>query len=399
MATAEGSSPLRVLIIGAGSAGLLLAQAFKKVGINAAVFEKDASPTARPRDWNFGIYWAQSPLEDILPPKLHAQLETVQTDASYKPNAKSVMPIINGVSGELLRALDTPLRPAAEATGIDVRFGKALVSIQVKEDGLVESIFADGNTEVGNLVIGAEGAHSVVRDFLFESSPEDAKLLSCPIVVSSCLAKLDPQVALDIRKINPTYYMTLDPTGLMSWASVHDCASPDPAEWTFCVLLTWNSAEETGLKTDQEILDDMRARVQHLAYPFKESVTTIPSGTRCWHARLTYLPTKPWDSRGGLVTLAGDAAHSMTFHRGQGLGNAITDVAELLKRLQEMKSLTPAELAKAVQEYEKEVWPRGHEAVMANLENTIALHNWDMMMQSAAIVSGVKREGDKLPSS
>jgi hypothetical protein len=59
----------------------------------------------------------------------------------------------------------------------------------------------------------------VVREFLFESSPEDNIMLSCPIMVSSCLAKLDRQVALDIRKINPTYYMTLDPTGLMAWAS------------------------------------------------------------------------------------------------------------------------------------------------------------------------------------
>ena len=84
--------------------------------------------------------------------------------------------------------------------------------------------------------------------------------------------------------------------------------------------------------------------------------------------------------------------------RGQGLGNAITDVAELLKLLRKMKEHTPAELAKVVQEYEKEVWPRGYEAVMANLENTVALHNWDMLMQSAAIVSGVKREGDKIAS-
>jgi hypothetical protein len=84
--------------------------------------------------------------------------------------------------------------------------------------------------------------------------------------------------------------------------------------------------------------------------------------------------------------------------RGQGLGNAITDVAELLKRLKDMKEQTHAELAIAVQEYEKEVWPRGLEAVMANLENTVYLHNWETVMQSAAIVAGVKREGDKAKS-
>lgn len=82
--------------------------------------------------------------------------------------------------------------------------------------------------------------------------------------------------------------------------------------------------------------------------------------------------------------------------RGQGLGNAITDAAELLKLLEDMKEHTPAELARVVQIYEKEVWPRGYEAVMANLENTIAIHNWETVMGSAAIVAGVKREGDKM---
>lgn len=85
----------------------------------------------------------------------------------------------------------------------------------------------------------------------------------------------------------------------------------------------------------------------------------------------------------------------MTFHCGQGLGNAIADVAGLLKQVSGMKEHTPDELAKAVQEYE-EVWPRGYEAVMGNLENTIALHNWDMMVNSAAFVAGIRPDGDKI---
>lgn len=99
------------------------------MGIDATVFEKDASPTARPRDWNFGIYWALSPLESILPPELHDRLRMVQTDVTHEPNADSVMPIFNGASGELLRALETPFSIRLRRrswldllrTGIDVR--------------------------------------------------------------------------------------------------------------------------------------------------------------------------------------------------------------------------------------------------------------------------------------
>lgn len=78
-------------------------------------------------------------------------------------------------------------------------------------------------------------------------------------------------------------------------------------------MATWHSEEDTGLQGDDAILDDLRSRAHDLTFPFKESLATIPRGTKMWHTRMDYWPTKPWDSRGGLVTLAGDAAHSMTF--------------------------------------------------------------------------------------
>jgi len=61
-----------------------------------------------------------------------------------------------------------------------------------------------------------------------------------------------------------------------------------------------------------------------------------------------------------------------------------------------MAAHTPSELAKAVQEYEKGVCPRGYEAVMGNLENTLAIHDWETVMKSPIVVSGLKKEGDKV---
>ena len=72
------------------------------------MFEQDTALGARPRDWNIGIYWAQSRLDECLSDDLKAQLETVQTDPSYKPNADSVMPVHNGQTGELLKNLPAP---------------------------------------------------------------------------------------------------------------------------------------------------------------------------------------------------------------------------------------------------------------------------------------------------
>ncbi|KAK4155973.1 hypothetical protein C8A00DRAFT_41448 [Chaetomidium leptoderma] len=394
----ESTNPpgvLRVLVIGAGSAGLLMGQVFKKAGIDVSVFEQDDSPSARPRDWNFGVYWAQSRIEECLTPELNALIDTVQTDSSYRRYEGSVCPIRNGVTGELLKDIATPyairLRRRAWlhliSTGLDVRYGKRLQSIDTSEEA-VSATFTDGTVETGTLLIGADGAHSVTRDWLFRSRPEDGALHALPISSFIAITKLNRETALALREVHPTYCITLNPNGLFTFVSLHDCTPEDPAEWTFMVMMTWgddNVEEQAALAKDNDLLlDKACALAKPLAYPFDAMVHAIPRGTRAWYSgRTTYWPTKPWDSRGGRVTLAGDAAHAMTFHRGQGLGNAITDVAELQTHLGAMKAQTGAELANAVAKYEREVWQRGYDVVMENTENTMAVHDWDKISQSA----------------
>jgi hypothetical protein len=86
----------------------------------------------------------------------------------------------------------------------------------------------------------------------------------------------------------------------------------------------------------------------------------------------------------------------MTFHRGQGLNNSITDAADLLQHLRSMKDRTSAELRVAVLRYEKDLVPRGHTAVLASNENTNAVHDWATMMQFPLFSGGLAREGDKI---
>jgi len=82
--------------------------------------------------------------------------------------------------------------------------------------------------------------------------------------------------------------------------------------------------------------------------------------------------------------------------RGQGLNNAVTDAADLLQHLRNMKEHTPIELAAAVKRYEAELIPRGNEAVFASNENTNAVHNWATMMESPLFKYGPSKEGDQL---
>ncbi|KAH6838344.1 hypothetical protein B0I37DRAFT_387560 [Chaetomium sp. MPI-CAGE-AT-0009] len=395
--------PLRVLVIGAGPAGLLLGQVLKKAGISVTVFEKDESTAVRSRDWNFGVYWAQSRIEECLTPELNARIDTVQTDPSYRRHAESILPIYNGMTGELRQALPAPyaIRLKRKAwvdmikEGLDVQYGKKLDTITETEGGIAVG-FKDGTTESGTLLIGAEGAHSPTRTWLFQLSPEDAALQKVPVSSFVTVAKLPRETALSLRNIHPTYCMCPSPNNVFAFASVHDCTPKAPEDWKFMLLVTWNydeTQDHAKLANDGAfLLETVQALTKSLAYLFNAMVRDIPSGTRSWYtSQITDWPRRPWDNRGGRVTLAGDAAHAMTFHRGQGLGNAITDVAEFQTRLRAMKGHTREELALAVGGYEKEVWPRGYDVVMENRDNTLAVHNWEKISQSALLVKGLFR--------
>ncbi|CZR67712.1 uncharacterized protein PAC_17611 [Phialocephala subalpina] len=390
------ASPLRVLIIGSGSAGLLFGQVLKQAGIACTVFEQDTSFYQRPRDWNFGIYWAQSRLDECLTDDLKPLVKTVQTDPSYVAHEGSVMPVHNGETGELMKNLPAPwsLRLKRKKwlemiqKDVDIKWGKRLKSIETGANNTVTATFEDGSKETGNLLVGCEGAHSLTREYLF--GPKEAALLPSPCVASVTITKLSRQASIDLRALHPRYTITFHPNGMFTWMSIHDCTSKDPGDWTWMLMQTWRSDEPTGLEGDN-ILPAMYEAGKDFGYPFNEVFATIPSNTKVWHNRLSYWPTKPWDGK-GLVTLAGDAAHAMTFHRGQGLNNAISDAADFLVHLRAMKEQTPEELIAAVKKYEAELVPRGNEAVMASYMNTNAVHDWNTMMQSPLFTEGMAKD-------
>ena len=123
--------------------------------------------------------------------------------------------------------------------------------------------------------------------------------------------------------------------------------------------------------------------------------------------RLTEWPTVKWNSLPGKITLAGDAAHPMTFRRssflvsrvthyagpsclpkrlftdrGQGLSNAIADATKLCKALQDhVYAGMPIE--KVLAAYESEVVVRGRNAVISSTENSMLVTDWARVRESA----------------
>ena len=61
------SEPKPIIIIGAGVAGLTLAQSLRKQNVPLRIFERDESLGAKPGGWGLTIHWGLPALREALP--------------------------------------------------------------------------------------------------------------------------------------------------------------------------------------------------------------------------------------------------------------------------------------------------------------------------------------------
>lgn len=79
---------------------------------------------------------------------------------------------------------------------------------------------------------------------------------------------------------------------------------------------------------------------------------------------------EPWNTRGGRVTLAGDAAHSMPPHRGQGLNDALQDACNLVQAIEKVVS-GAARQDEEIQRVSDEIVERGAKETRLSIESAM----------------------------
>ncbi|KAE9967440.1 hypothetical protein EG328_008182 [Venturia inaequalis] len=389
----------RVLIIGSGIAGLLVAQGLKKNGILCTVFESEPSADHyRPREWGMSIQWGLPLLEDVLPRDLFDRVYTAANDPffSQDPPDPGFLPTWNGATGEhikdvpLLRMIRCSRRKlrALCAENIEVVYGKRLQDVSYNdEDNTVTAIFEDGSTETGNVLVGADGANSAVRTTIF--GEEDAKPCTVPYsAVNLHVGYGDAAKALFVRSKHPIMTHAIHPDGLWLWISIQDVPDPnDPATWVFQLQTTWRKTEGE----DPTSLEALKKKAETFCEPFRSANLWVPEGTTVTSNNLSYWVPVHWDNRGGRITLVGDAAHPMTFQRGQGMNHGIKDAQVLVQQLVSATADSNGvdnALQTAVDGYQTEMVERAAEEVQMGVLNTEMLHDWTRFSQSALMQKG-----------
>lgn len=179
--------------------------------------------------------------------------------------------------------------------------------------------------------------------------------------------------ALHVRSTHYLNVMAFHPDGIWAWISGRsltrsarlarnssdsgtpalDIPDPEaPETWKFQLMTSWRKSEDDEKDSSRAVgLADVKMKYEGFAEPFRSANAWVPDRTPVYANRVTYWEPFPWDNHGGKVSLAGDAAHPMTFrklHAGlepQGIGELTKVLQTVVKastmRLQMRQTMSP----------------------------------------------------------
>jgi salicylate hydroxylase len=344
------------VVVGAGIGGLTLAAVLTRIGVPCEVFEQAPSLT----EAGAGLQLAPNAVRPLLRlglgPALrrHAVRIAATEVRSWRdrPITRTTLgddcerrfgaPYYGMHRGHLHAALH------AAAGGTPLRLGHRLIGVEERGAG-VRVVFADGSTRHADLVVGADGIHSVAREVLAGD----------PLVFSGLGAyrglvpadRLPPSAREPIVRVwvGPDKHLVCYPVAggrLVSFAAIAPLAGP-PADST----------------VDPADLAAAFAGWRGLVPQLIRAADTV----RRWalHDRE---PLPRWAT--DRITVVGDAAHPMLPFLAQGANQAVEDAMDLAACLVMCDGDVPAALAR----YQSVRAPRTAAVQRRSRESAAALH-------------------------
>lgn len=332
----------RITIIGAGPGGLLCARVLQGHGIDVSVYDADTAVNSRDPGGTLDLHadTGQIALEDAglmdafnALARVEGQAKTNRDHhgnvlAAFAPQADDVAaPEID--RGQLRVMLAAHLQPNT------VRWGHKLVSAIPLGNGQHRLYFANGATDVVDLLIGADGAWSKVRPLLSDAAPQYTGVS----FLDARYMDVDAQHPDVAHVVGDGHMFSRDGAG----RGILLQRNSDGVARGYIGMRTdvdWYRMASVDIHDQAAVRRYLLREFRDWAEPMQRLITEVDSA---YVNRPLYALPAPhtWQPVSG-VTLLGDAAHIMAPFGGFGVNLALLDGAELAHALHEEPTIDAA---------------------------------------------------------
>ncbi|KAG0250191.1 hypothetical protein DFQ27_009517, partial [Actinomortierella ambigua] len=369
----------RIVIVGAGLGGLMLAALLEKQDVSYVVLERATKIVPLGSAMSVGanilpVYEQLGMYDDLL------KIAKATECAIIKDQHGQVIGMLDETEYERRTGYQWLITPRPELHNLfinkvpkeKVLYSKKVTSI-VHTDEKVCVECADGSTYDGDILVGADGANSVVRAALYKQLGEAGKLSASdqePLTFSNaCLVgTTDP--------LDPAKFPGVDGPTCLTVAAIPD---NEPRQVQVCWFMNERLTEaiskgSEGFSSEDwgpEGAEKMMEQVKNFPCPIAPGLTMNDLFTATPKDKISKVMLEEkmfdcWYSK--RVVLIGDAAHKMLPDGGQGAVNAMQDAVVLANRIYDMSDNSVKETEAAFSAYREERYPHAKASVESSNE-------------------------------
>ncbi|MFC5288390.1 FAD-dependent oxidoreductase [Actinokineospora guangxiensis] len=378
---------MRVVVVGGGIGGLALGAGLRAGGHEVVVFDRDTDVAAtggyhitldeRALAALDGLVAART-MRRLLASASALRLRERDVFWDYRGRVLGYGPDLSA-SGSVDVDRITLRTLLAEAVGEDLRLGRAVTGVDTDQDGRPRVGFGDGTSVSADLVVGADGTHSVIAAHLAAGpTSRPAGIIGFSGRTPRAALTAAEQQRLGARStmgIGPRgaalYVGFLDPVGNAALDAPELSASVTTGPTYIWGAMFPESArtaalrELTGPALRTALLDRFRHHrwAEHTLQVIARADPDSVAAFRFNAASTRAADLAPWAA--GRVTALGDAVHATPPTAGMGAGAAIRDAADLRDHLD---GVPEALVPEAIGRYEERMRRRGAEVLTAAMK-------------------------------